>query len=26
MNPIETEKKAITLSNFLNVPLESLVV
>jgi len=26
MNPIETEKKAITLSNFLNVPLESLVI
>ena len=26
MNPIETEKKAIILSNFLNVPLESLVV
>jgi hypothetical protein len=26
MNPSETEKKAIELSNFLNVPLESLVV
>jgi hypothetical protein len=26
MNPNETEKKAIKLSNFLNVPLESLVV
>jgi len=26
MNPIETEKKAIILSNFLNVPLESLVI
>ena len=26
MNPNETEKKAIELSNFLNVPLESLVL
>ena len=26
MNPTETEKKAIQLSNFLNVPLESLVI
>ena len=26
MNPSETEKKAILLSNFLNVPLESLVI
>ena len=26
MNPSETEKKAIELSNFLNVPLESLIV
>ena len=26
MNPSETEKKAIELSNFLNVPLESLVI
>ena len=26
LNPIETEKKAIQLSNFLNVPLESLVI
>ena len=26
MNPLETEKKAILLSNFLNVPLENLVI
>nr|AYO28699.1 photosystem I assembly protein Ycf4 [Neotessella volvocina] len=26
LNPIETEKKAIELANFLNVPLESLVI
>ena len=26
MNPSETEKKAIDLSNFLNVPLESLSI
>nr|YP_009545245.1 photosystem I assembly protein Ycf4 [Synura uvella]AYO28399.1 photosystem I assembly protein Ycf4 [Synura uvella] len=26
MNPIETEKKAINLSNFLNVPLENLIL
>nr|YP_009545396.1 photosystem I assembly protein Ycf4 [Mallomonas splendens]AYO28550.1 photosystem I assembly protein Ycf4 [Mallomonas splendens] len=26
MNPLETEKKAIQLANFLNVPLESLVI
>lgn len=26
LNPIETEKKAIQLSNFLNVPLESLIL